>query len=84
MNNAVQVKFFARLREELGVTGLEVPVDEAPDLDSLKRWLGETHPDWQPKLDGVLLTAVNQVMTRTNQTLQPGDEVALFPPVTGG
>lgn len=84
MNNAVQVKFFARLREELGVAGLQVPVDEVPDLDSLKRWLGETHPDWQPKLDDSLLTAVNQVMTRTNQTLQPGDEVALFPPVTGG
>ncbi len=84
MSHTVHVKFFARLREELGVSGLDVPVEEAPDLDSLKRWLGETHPDWQPKLDGSLLTAVNQVMTQTNQTLQPGDEVALFPPVTGG
>lgn len=84
MNHPVHVKFFARLREELGVASLDVPVDQAPDLDSLRRWLGEAHPDWQPKLAGSLLTAVNHVMTQTNQTLQPGDEVALFPPVTGG
>ncbi|MEX0624158.1 MoaD/ThiS family protein [Saccharospirillum sp.] len=84
MSHLVHVKFFARLREELGVAGLEVPVEEAPDLDALKHWLGEAHPHWQPMLSGRLLTAVNQTMTQTNQPLKPGDEVALFPPVTGG
>lgn len=84
MTNPVHVKFFARLREELGVSTLDVPVADAPDIDALISWLGTAHPEWQPALQGRLMTAVNQTMTQTNQRLQPGDEVALFPPVTGG
>jgi molybdopterin synthase sulfur carrier subunit len=30
------------------------------------------------------MTAVNQAMVRDTHQVMPGDEVALFPPVTGG
>lgn len=84
MTEPVHVKFFARLREELGVSSLEVPVEEVPDLFALIQWLGMAHPTWQPTLQEPLMTAVNQVITQSNQPLEAGDEVALFPPVTGG
>jgi molybdopterin synthase sulfur carrier subunit len=84
MSDVINVKFFARLREELGVSDMEVPAAEVPDLVALKGWLAQLHPGWHAKLDGPLLTAVNQTMTHRNQVLEPGDEVALFPPVTGG
>ncbi|WP_127555759.1 MoaD/ThiS family protein [Saccharospirillum alexandrii] len=84
MSEPVQVKFFARLREELGVSSLNIPAEEVPDLDALLDWLVKAHPQWQPALQGKLMTAVNQNMTSSNATLLPGDEVALFPPVTGG
>ena len=84
MSEPVQVKFFARLREELGVSSLNIPTEEVPDLDALLDWLVKAHPQWQPALQGKLMTAVNQNMTSSNATLLPGDEVALFPPVTGG
>lgn len=84
MSEPIQVKFFARLREELGVSSLDVPAEEVPDLDALLDWLVKAYPHWQPALKGKLMTAVNQSMTSSNTALQPGDEVALFPPVTGG
>ncbi|WP_394170408.1 MoaD/ThiS family protein [Saccharospirillum alexandrii] len=84
MSEPIQVKFFARLREELGVSSLNIPAEEVPDLDALLDWLVKAHPQWQPALQGKLMTAVNQNMTSSNVALQPGDEVALFPPVTGG
>lgn len=84
MAGSIQVIFFARLREELGVSGLTVPADEVPDLDALLDWLVKVNPQWQPMLQGALMTAVNQNMTSSNTALDAGDEVALFPPVTGG
>lgn len=80
----IHVRFFARLREELGVSSLEVPFDSAPDLEGLTNWLTLSYPHWQSIFSGPMLKAVNQTMTRQNQALQPGDEVAFFPPVTGG
>ncbi len=84
MSEPVRVKFFARLREELGVSSLNIQAEEVPDLDALLDWLVKAHPQWQPALQGKLMTAVNQNMTTSNTTLHAGDEVALFPPVTGG
>ncbi|WP_028671509.1 MoaD/ThiS family protein [Saccharospirillum impatiens] len=84
MTNVVHVKFFARLREELGVSSMDIPAEEVPDLDALIDWLGRAHPTWQPILQRPLMTAVNQSMTHLNHPLKAGDEVALFPPVTGG
>ncbi|MGM0450475.1 MAG: MoaD/ThiS family protein, partial [Pseudomonadota bacterium] len=34
--------------------------------------------------DDCVLMAVNQAMAREATPVQPGDEVAFFPPVTGG
>lgn len=82
--STIQLKFFARLREELGTHELDVPAGNAPDLESLIRWLIQQHPGWQRSLEAPLLQAVNQEMVNGNPSLQAGDEVALFPPVTGG
>lgn len=82
--STIQLKFFARLREELNTAELDVPAGQAPDLDALIDWLVAEHPGWKSSLDGPLLRAVNQEMVNGNPSLKAGDEVALFPPVTGG
>lgn len=84
MIELIHVKFFARLKEEIGTDYLGIPAYEAPTLDALKQALVRAHPDWAPLLNAPLLTAVNKTMVQSNQPLKPGDEVALFPPVTGG
>ncbi|MEP1216816.1 MAG: molybdopterin converting factor subunit 1 [Marinobacter sp.] len=84
-DTTITVKFFARLREELDTASLEV--DAEPDLTAgkLLQNLAARGGNWS-QLAGAqpVMIAVNQVMTKPDKVLKPGDEVAFFPPVTGG
>jgi molybdopterin synthase sulfur carrier subunit len=82
----VQLRYFASLRETLG-TGdeqLELPGD-IKDLSGLTRWLQSRNDIWKRALsDTRLHVAINQQIVNTNAAVNDGDEVAWFPPVTGG
>ena len=83
----LKVLFFARLREELDCPGLELPWDPAlANLDALQDWLGATRGErWRELLaQDNLVRARNQSVVNGNCALHDGDEVAFFPPVTGG
>ena len=83
----IRVLFFARIREELDCPGLDLEWSEdVADLESLQAHLvGRQGERWRSVLgrDNVI-RAVNQVVVEGNPTLADGDEVAFFPPVTGG
>ena len=76
---AVQVKFFASLRERLGRDEAEVAA--ADGMTVLDVW-NAALPD-QP-LPANTLAAVNMEYTDLTTPVGDGDEVAFFPPVTGG
>ncbi len=83
----LKVLFFARIKEELDCAGLELPWDAAvADLDSLQAQLCLSGgPRWQEILNGAnIIRAINQAVVNGNVALHDGDEVAFFPPVTGG
>ena len=83
----LKVRFFARVREELGCAALECPWPDAGlDLDALQEQLCAEHGvRWRDILcQDNIIRAVNQVVTTGNCPLRDGDEVAFFPPVTGG
>lgn len=82
--STIKLKFFARLREQTGTDELAIPLEQASTLKQLKQYLLNEYPQWSPFLSGQILVAVNQTMVTSEQTLQAGDEVAWFPPVTGG
>jgi molybdopterin synthase sulfur carrier subunit len=83
----VKVCFFANLRERLG-TGAEVVEipDSASTVAGLRLHLMQRGGAWQDVLGDmkVVRVAVNHDMAAANAPLNPGDEVAFFPPVTGG
>jgi molybdopterin synthase sulfur carrier subunit len=83
----VKVLFFANLREQLG-TGAEVVdlPDSASTVAGLRMHLMRRGGAWQNVLADmkVVRVAVNQDMAAATAPLNPGDEVAFFPPVTGG
>ena len=83
----VKVVFFAKLRERLG-TGAEVVEipDSASTVAGLRQHLMQRGGTWKDVLGDmkVVRVAVNQDMAAANARLNPGDEVAFFPPVTGG
>ncbi|MBP7546727.1 MAG: MoaD/ThiS family protein [Corallincola sp.] len=81
----IRVKFFGALREQLGCDGLTLAAAELADGQAVRAALIDAHPEWQPPLsDERLWVAVNQTMAQWSTTVADGDEVAIFPPVTGG
>ena len=83
----IRVLFFGRVREELDCDSLEVELEEgAACIDSLQQRLCEQQGEkWFAVLgQDNIIRAVNQTVANVNVALSDGDEVAFFPPVTGG
>ena len=82
----VEVLFFARIREQLGRDRLAVDLPaEATLADLLAQLVDEYGDTWREVLtaDNVIC-AVNQAVAEPGTAVNEGDEVAFFPPVTGG
>lgn len=81
----IEVLFFARLREALGLSRLTLELDAPITVARLKELLAARGAPWQQALGQCqVLAAVNQEMVGEATLIRPGDEVALFPPATGG
>ncbi|KJH67707.1 molybdopterin converting factor subunit 1 [Chromobacterium violaceum] len=77
--------YFARLRETLGVESEQLD-SEAANVAELLAELRQRGQVWTLELaaDKVFRVAVNQEIAGLDTPLADGDEVAVFPPVTGG
>lgn len=81
----IKVVFFAALREQLGCSELTISGDNIATVADLKLQLASKNEQWQSLLANTsLLSAVNHDMVNDEQQIKSGDEVAFFPPVTGG
>ena len=83
----ISLLYFARLREALGVSSEQVDLPaEVSDVAGLVAWLRRRGGAWDEELapGRAFRVAVNQDMADAATALKDGDEVALFPPVTGG
>jgi molybdopterin synthase sulfur carrier subunit len=83
----MRVRYFAWLRHRVGIAEEQVePPAEVATVAALKCWLGERHPGFAQACAavGVVRCAVNQQYAEEDAPVRPGDEVAFFPPVTGG
>lgn len=79
----VRILFFASLRDVVGKSELEMSVDSKTSVRFLFQKLQEQFPNLS-KYERVLLVAVNQVYATLDSEVSPGDEIAFFPPVSGG
>ena len=83
----MKVLYFAWLKAKTGVSEQEVsPPPEVTTVAALLDWLKAQGPGHAEALAdlSVVKVAVNQEYARPGDPVRPGDEVALFPPVTGG
>jgi len=82
----IRILYFARLREELGRPGEEIDPAGIGTIADIASALRARGGPWADTLGAgqTLLTAVNQEMARPDTPVRDGDEVAFFPPVTGG
>jgi molybdopterin synthase sulfur carrier subunit len=83
MGNAVNVLFFASLRDDVGMAGLQLSASDTTEL--IAALANELSAEAMAALtqDDVRL-AVNQQLIEGVTRLEVGDEVAFLPPVTGG
>ena len=84
----IKILFFAQTRELVGIDGLELE-EQFSNVEAIRAHLVETGADQEGKWDlalepGKLLAAVNQSIVPLDTEVKAGDEVAFFPPVTGG
>ncbi|CDH45263.1 MAG: MoaD/ThiS family protein [Candidatus Competibacteraceae bacterium] len=76
---SIDIKYFASLRDRLGRA--EDRLDAATELTVAEVWAAL----WLDRpLPPNTLTAVNMEYAELTQRVRDGDEVAFFPPVTGG
>ena len=83
----MKILYFAWLRSRIGITEERVdPPAEVTSVGALLGWLQARGPRFAEALKdlSVVRVAVNQEYVGWDHPLHAGDEVALFPPVTGG
>ncbi len=83
----IKLLYFAGLREQVGTRGEDLEVSpEVTTVAGLRTLLMNRGGAWQTALaqGKALRVAVNQEMAQPATPVKPGDEVAFFPPVTGG
>ncbi|XQW86454.1 molybdopterin converting factor subunit 1 [Thalassotalea piscium] len=82
MNN---ILFFGQLKERLGCAQTSLSVPYPSSVLAVKEQLQQRGEMWLELLaQGNVLSAVNQTMANDETVINEGDEIAFFPPVTGG
>lgn len=79
----VQVLFFGAARDAAGQSNFELRLPLASTVESAVKALREQFPDLN-RFGRSLLVALNEEYASANRSLAAGDELALFPPVSGG
>jgi molybdopterin converting factor subunit 1 len=78
----IKIRYFASLKEILGIEEEELEVEEGITAGALKNYLKNYHTKLSEK--ELLLIAVNGGFVQPERIIERGDVVALFPPVSGG
>lgn len=83
----IKVLYFARLKESLkySIEDLVLPAG-VDDIAALKAHLASRGGAWQDMFAGrqLVRAAINHAVAAEDAAIKDGDEVAFFPPVTGG
>ena len=79
----LNVRLFARARDLVGDDLVEVELSDTATVSDLRRALATQFPELSP-LAANLLVAVGTEYANDSQQLAPDEDVACFPPVSGG
>lgn len=79
----LNILVFAGLAETVGAPAVALDAQAPVKVAELKRMVAERYPEASAQL-AACFAAVNQSFADDETIVQPGDEVALLPPVSGG
>lgn len=82
----ILINYFARYREQLNLGGERLPLnDSLKTIEDVRQLLMTRSEKWTEVLgENNLMCALNQELCHTNRAIEDFDEIAFFPPVTGG
>lgn len=81
----LKVLFFAQLKETLDCGELELEIADMTTVNDVISHLSNKNETWAKALSAKrLMMAVNQDLVTSHSEIKDGDELAIFPPVTGG
>jgi sulfur-carrier protein len=83
----IKVLYFARIKEAVNYSSEDIDLpQEVLNITLLKNWLSLRGELWETLFSGkqVVRAAINHELVDDLATFKEGDEVAFFPPVTGG
>ena len=87
----ITIKLFSALREALGESEFQLDLSDiseasAPvNVEAIKKQLSQRGADWKEALNQPnLVHALNHKVVFTDAVVTEGDELAFFPPMTGG
>jgi len=86
-NNAVQLRYFAWVREKIGRAEEQRAVpDTVVTVGDLMNWLKMQGSEYEAAFakPDIIRTAIDQRHVKNDTALGNGQEIAFFPPVTGG
>ncbi len=84
---SVSILYFASFREKLNCKQETLELDEhIKTIADLKHYLARRQHAWHDIFhhDNAVLASINQSMAKNHSILSNNDEIAFFPPVTGG
>ncbi len=81
----IKVLFFAQIREMVGMDSLDLDVSNETTAEAVRSELVSRGGSWPQALEhDRLLVAINHNVSPMDAKVSDGDELAFFPPVTGG
>jgi len=81
----MKIKYFAWIKDITYLEEEEINLNEAKNLDELKTYIVKKYPDLKKHMiKEILRFAINQEYAVNNTNLNEKDEIAIFPPVSGG
>ena len=88
---SITIKLFSALREALGESEFELDLSDVSkasaqiDVSAIKKQLSQRGAEWKEALNQPnLVHALNHKVVFTDAVVSEGDELAFFPPMTGG
>lgn len=79
----LSIRLFASLKERVGASQISIEVNQPATVSDLLVEVTRLYPGIQPHLQTILISVNREFASRT-QPISQGDEIALFPPVSGG
>ena len=83
----VNILYFAKLREAIGVESETLEINDNSKVSDLLYFLQNREEKWSEYFNdkkNLLRVAINQKIVDSDHFISDGDEIAIFPPVTGG